>query len=183
MFSFFQEAAKPDTALAGLFKASAARVLSSARPASPIVHARSSHPQIGADVPALAGVDESNRAQAKKNESGRPKAREEPFPSIPKKRGAITEESRGSGHNESEERARKKRRSIGSTERAPTKVNFIPVGTPLSVVKEKSERTAFVGNVVVKVTEKSVLKGFKKLFVQFGSVESIRFRSIVSFKS
>lgn len=44
---------------------------------------------------------------------------------------------------------------------------------------EKVSRTVFVGNVTSKViTDKKVLRKFKKLFSQFGKVESIRLRSI-----
>ena len=44
---------------------------------------------------------------------------------------------------------------------------------------EKSERTVFVGNVTSEViTSKQVYKQFKQLFVNYGEVESIRFRSI-----
>lgn len=44
---------------------------------------------------------------------------------------------------------------------------------------EKAERTAFVGNVPSDViTSKTVAKNFKKLFKQFGKIDSIRFRSI-----
>ncbi|CUM66489.1 uncharacterized protein PRCAT00004155001 [Priceomyces carsonii] len=44
---------------------------------------------------------------------------------------------------------------------------------------KKAERTVFVGNVVSLVaTSKKITKKFKKLFTQFGKVESIRFRSI-----
>lgn len=44
---------------------------------------------------------------------------------------------------------------------------------------EKAERTVFVGNLNVStITKKADYKAFKKLFVQHGPVESIRFRSI-----
>jgi nucleolar protein 12 len=43
---------------------------------------------------------------------------------------------------------------------------------------EKNERTLFVGNVSTLVVEKEHTREFKKLFQEFGPLESIRFRSI-----
>ncbi|KND02361.1 uncharacterized protein SPPG_02831 [Spizellomyces punctatus DAOM BR117] len=43
---------------------------------------------------------------------------------------------------------------------------------------EKEERTIFVGNLPLSVTEKAGVKELKKLFSQYGNLKSIRFRSI-----
>lgn len=46
---------------------------------------------------------------------------------------------------------------------------------------EKDKKSLFVGNVPVTIqADKKLLKEFKTLFSQFGKIESIRFRSIVS---
>ena len=45
---------------------------------------------------------------------------------------------------------------------------------------ERNERTVFVGNLPVKVIEKAEFRELKKTFGAFGSIESIRFRSIAS---
>lgn len=44
---------------------------------------------------------------------------------------------------------------------------------------EKNDRTLFVGNVCLQVVEKQNTKMFKKMFQEFGELESIRFRSLV----
>ncbi|TPX71798.1 hypothetical protein SpCBS45565_g00935 [Spizellomyces sp. 'palustris'] len=43
---------------------------------------------------------------------------------------------------------------------------------------EKDERTIFVGNLPLSVTEKAGVKELKKVFVHYGNLKSIRFRSI-----
>jgi RNA recognition motif-containing protein len=46
--------------------------------------------------------------------------------------------------------------------------------------KEKNERTLFVGNLPVSTIQKAEYKELKKTFSKYGSIESIRFRSVVS---
>lgn len=47
--------------------------------------------------------------------------------------------------------------------------------------KEKNERTLFVGNLAVSTIQKDEYKELKKTFSEYGKIESIRFRSVVSF--
>jgi nucleolar protein 12 len=48
------------------------------------------------------------------------------------------------------------------------------------VEKEKNERTLFVGNLPVSTIQKDQYKELKKVFSEYGKIESIRFRSVVS---
>ncbi|KAI9024042.1 hypothetical protein DFJ74DRAFT_62968 [Hyaloraphidium curvatum] len=64
----------------------------------------------------------------------------------------------GAGGDESPERKKKERKSAKDD--------------------PKNSRTVFVGNLTTKVLEKPVLKTFKKRMSEFGTVESIRFRSV-----
>jgi len=46
--------------------------------------------------------------------------------------------------------------------------------------QEKNERTLFVGNLPVSTIQKAQYKELKKTFAKYGTIESIRFRSVVS---
>jgi nucleolar protein 12 len=46
--------------------------------------------------------------------------------------------------------------------------------------QEKNERSVFVGNLPVSTIQKENYRDLKKTFAEYGEIESIRFRSIVS---
>ncbi|KAI5949970.1 NOP12 [Candida theae] len=81
------------------------------------------------------------------------------------------------GNEESNKDAAKKESSL--SEQEPKKTKAAQAIDFKEDELEKAERTIFVGNVPSDViTSKTVAKNFKKLFKEFGKIDSIRFRSI-----